>query len=200
MKKLLILLTLWCSTITANAALITIDVEDKAYDINDTLTADIYISELENNFGAQELISLFSFDLIFNENLLDVDNVIFGDKLDVDSFGDPSVRTDTFTAGQPFTLGEAASAFFTDLEFAQIGFTNFLLVSVDFTVKGAGLAEFSLNNAEVYDDFTFLLSSISTQGDRAQLGSQVSVPEPSSMAIFALALLMLVRLTRKAQH
>ena len=45
MKKLLILLTLWCSTITANAALITIDVEDKAYDINDTLTADIYISE-----------------------------------------------------------------------------------------------------------------------------------------------------------
>ena len=62
------------------------------------------------------------------------------------------------------------------------------------------MAEFSLNNAEVYDDFTFLLSSISTQGDSAQLGSQVSVPEPSSMAIFALALLMLMSVARKAQH
>lgn len=196
MKKLLILLTFWCAAITANASMITIDIEDKTYGINDTLTANIYISELEDNFGFQSFVSSFTFDFIFEESLLDFGQVTFGDKLDIDaSF--PSERTDTYTVGMPFTISEDSYA--ADIDIAQFGLSNFLLASIDFTVKGSGLAKFSFEKVDIAD-FGFSHDVISAQRTSAQLGSQVTVPEPSSIAIFALALLMLASMTRKAKH
>ncbi|AWB56155.1 PEP-CTERM sorting domain-containing protein [Colwellia sp. Arc7-D] len=196
MKKLLILLTFWCAAITANASMITIDIEDKTYGINDTLTANIYISELEDNFGFQSFVSSFTFDFIFEESLLDFGQVTFGDKLDIDVFF-PSERTDTYTVGMPLTISEDSYAF--DIDIAQFGLSSFLLASIDFTVKGGGLAKFSFEKVDIAE-FGFSHDVISAQRTSAQLGSQVTVPEPSSIAIFALALLMLASMTRKAKH
>ena len=189
MKKLLILLSFWCAAITANAALITIDVEDKNYGINDTLTANVIISELEGSLGIPVLVSKFNFDFIFEENLLDFGQVTFGNKLDVESFfGDVSVKTQTYSPGQ-LTIGEAApTMFFGELFLAQDGLSSFLLASIDFTVIGQGDAKFSLSNVKIYDDLGNLHETINT------------VPEPSTVAILVLALLMLISMKRKAKH
>ncbi|MGB2742800.1 MAG: PEP-CTERM sorting domain-containing protein [Cognaticolwellia sp.] len=197
MKKLLILLTFWCTAITANASLITIDIEDKVYGINDTLTANIYVSELESSLGFQTFLSAFTFHFFFDESLLDFGQVIFGNKLDVDDFF-PSDRIVTYSAGLPVIIGEETFAYGL-FELAQEGLDNFLLASVSFTVRDSGFAEFSFDNVELLDIITphdFILA----EGNGLQLGEQVSVPEPSTIAIFALALLMLVNITRKAKH
>ncbi|WP_085300566.1 PEP-CTERM sorting domain-containing protein [Cognaticolwellia mytili] len=191
MKKLLILLALWFTTISANASLITIDIEDKAYGINDSLTANIYISELEDSLGIQALVSGFTFDFSFQESLLNFERVMFGSNIDVDPTL-PSFRTDAYISGQPFTVAETSFAFFSDLDLAQSGLNRFLLASVDFTVLGNGLANFALNNANAFDNFALPHSVVDTRGASVQLGNQVSVPEPSSMAIFALAMMLLV--------
>ena len=196
MKKLLILLSFWCAAITANASLITIDVEDKNYGINDTLTANIYISELEDDFGFQTFVTEFTFDFIFAEGLLDFEQVTFGDKLDIDAFF-PSDRVDSYTMGQPFTISETTYAF--DIDTVQFGLSSFLLASIDFTVVGSGLAEFSLANVDVLD-LGFSHDDTSSRGTSAQLGNQVAVPEPSTVAILVLALLMLISMKRKAKH
>tara|TARA_R110001583_G_C5571529_1_gene402108 strand:+ start:465 stop:1043 length:579 start_codon:yes stop_codon:yes gene_type:complete len=192
MKKLLILLSFWCAAISANAALITIDVEDKNYGINDTLTANVIISELEDGLGFQVLVSEFSFDFNFEESLLDFGQVTFGNKLDVESFfGDVSEKNLTNSPSQ-LTISEvAAIMLFNELDDAQRGLSSFLLASIDFTVIGQGDAKFSLSNVEIYDDLGNLHETINTQ---------VAVPEPSTMAILVLALLMLISMKRKAKH
>ena len=192
MKKLLILLSFWCAAISANAALITIDVEDKIYGINDTLTANVFISELEDSLGIQVLVSEFTFDFNFEESLLDFGQVTFGNKLDVESFfGDVSEKNQTYSPSQ-LTISEvAAIMLFNELDDAQRGLSSFLLASIDFTVIGQGDAKFSLSNVEIYDDFGNLHETINTQ---------VAVPEPSTVAILALALLMLISMKRKAKH
>ena len=202
MKKLLILLTFWCTAITANASLITVDIEDKVYGINDTLTANIYISELEGSLGIQTLVSGFTFDFDFTKSLLDFGQVTFGDKLDVDSFfGIPSNTVGLYNPGDSFVkVSEETIADSIDLDFAQGGLSRFLLASIDFTVLGNGQAIFGLRNIAVFDDFATSHDFISGEGNTARLGNQVSVPEPSTIAIFALALLMLVNTTRKAKH
>jgi len=67
-------------------------------------------------------------------------------------------------------------------------------------VLGNGQAIFGLSNIAVFDDFATSHDFISGEGNTARLGNQVSVPEPSTIAIFALALLMLVNMTRKAKN
>lgn len=192
MKKLLILLSFWCAAISANAALITIDVEDKNYGINDTLTANVIISELEDSLGFQVLVSEFAFNFNFEESLLDFGQVTFGNKLDVESFfGDVSEKNLTYSPSQ-LTISEvAAIMLFNELDDAQRGLSSFLLASIDFTVIGQGDAKFSLSNVEIYDDLGNLHETINTQ---------VAVPEPSTVAILVLALLMLISMKRKAKH
>lgn len=199
MKKFLILLTLWCAAITANASLITIDIEDKVYGIDDTLTANIYISELNNGF--QQLISEFSFNLQSPDSLLTFQQATFGTMLDVDMF--TFIPSDTVvdnTALNSLFISEFSYADLFDLFAAQDGFNQFLLASIDFKVAGLGLAEFSWSDVKVVDDFGSAYNDVTAEISSVQLGSQVSVPEPSSIAIFALALLMLANMTRKAKH
>ena len=99
--------------------------------------------------------------------------------------------------GQPFTISETTYAF--DIDTVQFGLSSFLLASIDFTVVGSGLAEFSLANVDVLD-LGFSHDDISSRGTSAQLGNQVAVPEPSTVAILVLALLMLISMKRKAKH
>ena len=195
MKKLLILLTFCFTVINAKATLISIDIEDKAYGINDTLTANIYISDLNN--GLQQLVSAFSFDLLFQDSLLDVDQITFGDKLDVDMFfftpSDKVITPGTNT----LSLSEFSFALSDDLFAAQNGLTSFMLASINFNVKSNGLAEFSLNNASVADDFGFAHQVMRTEGKNVQLGSAVSVPEPHSIAVFLLIALFMVTTVKR---
>ena len=179
MKNFLILLTLWCTTITANASLI-IDIEDKFYGIDDTLTANIYISDFNNGF--QPLVSEFSFNLLSPDSLLTFQQVTFGTRLDVDMV--TFIPSDTVvdnTGLNSLFISEFAFADAFDLFAAQDGLSQFLLASIDFNVVSLGLAEFgSAYNGVTAEDVS------------VRLGSQASVPEPSSIAIFVLAIMLLV--------
>lgn len=199
MKKLFILLTFFMASITANASLITIDVEDKVYNINDTLTANIYISDINNGF--QELVSAFSFDLLSPDNMLTLDRVVFGDKLNV-GFLAPfaSDRLVVNSAPNTVLIDELSFADSFDLLAAQDGLSKFLLVSVDFTVASLGLAHIALANVSVGDDLGVAHALSSIQNVDVRLGSQVAVPEPSSVAIFLVACLLLVGSMRLRNH
>lgn len=188
MKKFLILITLWCSVLTANASLISIDVEDKLYQVGDVLTANIYLSELK--IGPQELVSEYAFDLMSLDSLLTFQGISFGSKLNVGFIPSDQVfnnallnglRVSEFSFGDIFDLGDA-----------QDGFTSFLLASVNFTVKNIGFAALSLENVGVFDENANSHRSLSTKGANVQLGNQVSVPEPSTIAIFSLAIMFLL--------
>lgn len=196
MKKLLILLTLWSATITANASLISMDIEVKAYGIDDTLTADIYISELNNGF--QQLVSEFSFNLLSQDSLLTYQQTRFGNMLDVDFFTFiPSDKLDDNSSLNSLFISEFSFADSFDLLAAQDGHNRFKLASIDFKVTGVGEAEFKFSNVSVLDDFGASHQSVTSQGAIVQLVKRVSVPEPSSIVIFALALLILMSVTKK---
>ena len=195
MKKFLILLTLWCATITANASLITIDIEDKVYGVDDTLTANIYISDLNNGF--QQLISEFSFNLVSPDSLLTFQQATFGTLLDVDMF--TFIPSDTVvdnSAMNNLFISEFSFADSFDLFAAQDGLSRFLLASIDFKVADLGLAEFTWGDVRVVDELANAYSNVTAQGTNVRLGSQVSVPEPSSIAIFALAIVLLLSSSR----
>jgi hypothetical protein len=198
MKKLLTLLMLLTASITANASLISIDIEDKLYNIDDSLTVNIYISDLIQPSGFQALIGGFSFDLLSQDSLLSLEQVIFGDKLDVDTFFfDPSIQIVDSTVANRSIIQETASAFTSDLLNAQGFLSSFLLVSAEFKVMSQGVANFALDNVSVVDDFGFAHSLSAIQARDVQLGtSAVSVPEPNVLIVFMLGLLMLIGLGR----
>ena len=192
MKKFLILLTLWCTVITANASLITIDIEDKVYGIDDTLTANIYFSNSNN--AVHQLVSEFSFDLFSPDSLLAFQQVNFGDMLDVDMLTFfPSDREVDNTMLNSLVISEFSYADAFDLSAAQNGLDKFLLASIDFNVLALGLAGFSLSNVYFADDLGLAHQVVVTQGASVQLGNQVSVPEPSTIVIFALAIMLLMK-------
>jgi hypothetical protein len=191
MKKFLVLLTFWCAAITANASLITIDIEDKAYGLDDTLTANIYVSELNNGF--QQLVSAFSFNLLTQDSLLTFQQATFGIMLDVDMF--TFFPSDTVVDNSALTslfISEFSYADGVDLLAAQGSSDNFLLASIDFKVAGLGLADFSLTSVLLGNELGGAHQPLKTEGASVQLGNQVSVPEPSTMAIFALAIMLLM--------
>ena len=203
MKKFLILLTLWCTTITANASLIdidmTIDIEDKVYGIDDTLTANIYISNLNNGF--QQLISEFSFNLMSKDNMLTFQQATFGSKLDVDMFFfTPSDKVVDNSEFNNLFVSEFSYAGQDDLLAAQDGLSRFLLASIDFKVSGLGLAELTWGNVKLFDELGSEYNNVAAKVNSARLGNQVAVPEPSTVAILVLALLMLISMKRKAKH
>lgn len=198
MKKLYLVCCLWLLALNAHATLISIDIEDKFYAIGDTLTADIYISEI--NTGFQALIAEFYFDLDSPDSLLSLTSVDFGDKLRVAPFYDSEQFFDNSVANR-LTLSEISSAWWDELLAVQDGLDAFVLASVNFNVLAAGKAEFALVNASASDEWgTPYLVSTQNVPVTVTLGKIAQVPEPNSIILIVIALLGCMAMRRGQAH
>lgn len=198
MKKLIAIFATVFMTLSTQASLLSIDLDNTNYQVGDTLQANVMISDIEQDaFGFQKLLASFDFDLLFDSSLLAYQSTTFGTSLDVDPFF-ASNQLDLEVAPGNLFLSEVSFAFSNDLFVAQDGQSSFLLASVNFDVISDGLNTFQFDNVILGDDFGTEFSSVSTSAAEVIFTDATSVPETPSLAIFALGLIALVVRSRKA--
>ncbi len=195
MKKLVILITSLLWAVQANATLMSVELDSSSYMVGDVATANIVISDIEQEFGFQKLLASFEFDLTFNNTQLGYRESSFGNLLDVDPLFPSSQFTDSTSVAGEVYMSELSLAFGPDLFFAQSGLDSFTLASVSFDVLASGTSMLELTNVELGDDLGIAFSDIATSSANLTTNS-INVSEPSSLAIFGLSLLLL--LGRKA--
>jgi hypothetical protein len=198
MKKLIAIFATVFMTLSSQASLLSIDLDNTDYQVGDTLQANVMISDIEqDDFGFQKLLASFDFDLLFDSSLLAYQSTTFGTSLDVDPFfaGD---QLDLEVAPGSLFLSELSFAFSNDLFAAQDGQSSFLLASVNFDVVSSGLNTFQFDNVLLNDDFGTEFSSVSTFDAEVIITEATSVPEVPSLAIFVLGLIALVARSHRA--
>lgn len=198
MKKLIALFATALISLSSQATLLSIDLDNTDYQVGDTLQANVMISDIEeDSFGFQKLLASFELDLLFDSSLLAYQSTNFGTSLDVDPFF-ASNQLDLEIGSGSLFLSEVSFAFSDDLFVAQDGQSSFLLASVSFDVISDGLNIFQFDNVVLGDDFGTDFSSVSSSGAEVIVGGATSVPEMPSLAIFALGLIALVVRQHKA--
>ncbi len=194
MKKLTMLLTAFLFSLSANATLITVELNNTDYNVGDVLSADIVISEIELDSTFQRIVGDFEFNLNFDNTVIDFISASFGDKLDVDP--DPFWASDQSiisSLGSVF-LSEISYALDSDLFFAQDGLTSFVLASIDFNVIGTGASFVNLSEVAIGDAYgnDFLAVNAIGQTYSVKNGNSVGVPEPSTVFLMLIAMFFFV--------
>jgi hypothetical protein len=196
MKKIIILLTTLFVSLSSQATLITVELNQNTYQVGDVLTASFIISEIEDDASAlQRMLSGFGFDVSWNNMMIEYSAVRFGDKLDAaPGF---SVQSPINLMANSLTLSETSYSWSDELFAVQNGLSRFLLASVDFNVVGAGngLGSLDLSNVVLWDDFNIDFSDINSRNKEYSVTSAnpIDVPEPSSMVLMLMGFIFLVR-------
>jgi hypothetical protein len=196
MKKIIILLTTLFVSLSSQATLITVELNQNTYQVGDVLTANFIISEIEDDASAlQRMLSGFGFDVSWNNIMIEYSAVRFGDKLDAaPGF---SVQSPINLMANSLTLSETSYSWSDELFAVQNGLSRFLLASVDFNVVGAGngLGSLDLSNVVLWDDFNIDFSDINSRNKEYSVTSAtpIDVPEPSSMVLMLMGFIFLVR-------
>jgi len=197
MKKLLILLTTFLISLSSQATLITIELDQDSYQGGDTLNANFIVSEIEENAGIQSILASFEFVVTWDNAMIEYVSSSFGTNLDVD-LSSPSDQVVDDQSGNAH-VSEISFAWLEDLNFAQDGLDSFLLASIEFNVTGSstGFGTLGLSNI-LFGDASFLGDGFQTVtgNDKQYLvtpGSPVGVPEPSSIFLALMGLALFVR-------
>lgn len=196
MKKIIILLTTLFVSLSSQATLITVELNQNTYQVGDVLTANFTISEIEDDASAlQRMLSGFGFDVSWNNMMIEYSAVRFGDKLDAaPGF---SVQSPINLMANSLTLSETSYSWPDELFAVQNGLSRFLLASVDFNVVGAGngLGSLDLSKVVLWDDFDIDFSDINSRNKEYSVTSAtpIDVPEPSSMVLMLMGFIFLVR-------
>jgi len=185
MKKLTLLLTMLFTSLSSQATLLSIDLNQDSYQVGDTLTADIVISDIEDYSDAsQRLLASFEFDLSWNDTLIEYSSFTFGDKLNVGFLGSDQ---DSDVMSNSLGLTEISYDFFgSDLFAAQDGLSSFVLASIDFKVIGDDIGVLRLSRVLLGDVYGISLPNITVE-------SPVDVPEPASILLILMALTLLIK-------
>ena len=180
------------------ATLISVEVADQPYQAGDIVTADIVISEIEQDSGANQIaLGAFSLDFLFDSNLIENTQVTFGNSLD---FGTGLFPADfgqsVNDSGNSLLISEISSEDPFVLFTEQQVLSSFVLASVQFELKGEGTVDLTLGNVSLFSAAaifgTFTPSSIDLRGASFTVGS-TQVPVPASAGLMLLPLLFLVR-------
>lgn len=194
MKRLTTLLTAFLFSLSANATLITVELNDTDFSVGDVISADIVISDIELDPTFQKIVGDFEFMLNFDETIIEFVSAVFGDKLDVDP--DPFWASDKSISAllSSIHLSEISYALASDLFVAQNGLASFVLASVDFNVIGAGASAINLSDVAIGDDLGASFVSVATmsQAYSAVNPNPVGVPEPGTILLLLTAMTFLV--------
>jgi hypothetical protein len=193
MKKIILLITLLFVSLNSQATLLSINLNQDSYQIGDVLTADIVISDIEEDMsGFQKLLASFDFNVSWDNSIIEFTSSRFGNKLNVGEY--PSVQ-DLDTMADSLGLSEISSAWWDELLAVQDGLSSFVLASVDFIVIDNGLGTLDLSNLAFGDDFGGAFTDVNSNDKAYSVtsGNPVDVPEPTSIIIVLMGLALLVR-------
>lgn len=194
MKKLTLLLTMLFTSVSSQATLLSIDLNQDSYQVGDTLTADVVISDIEeDSVGITKLLADFAFNFSWESSLLEYSSVNFGSMLDVDLFFESHKLVSDNTGN--VRIGELSLAFSDDLFFAQDGLSSFILASINFNVIADGTDTLELADIELGDDFGNAFTNVTTNDKAYSVtsGNPVDVPEPASIVLILMALALLIK-------
>lgn len=195
MKKLISFICVVLFSVTANATLISVELDKSTYQVGDTVTADIIVTG-SSSFDIGYLIGTLALDVVFDEQLVTFNSVSFGDKMNTGNpldwfFGFQSATPGSGVVG----LEEQSDLFFDDLFILQGGLPSFTFATLTFTASKVGSGAFDLSTLFLGDAFGAPLAS-TTLAASYDIEGATSVPEPSTIALFSV--LGLLALRRKA--
>lgn len=181
-------------SLQSQATVITVELDKSQYEVGETVTAQLWLSDIHT------LVTSFNTSLLFNDQLLQLQSVLFGNFLTL-----PAVGSDQGTqqnAGQ-LDLWEMFFGFSTEdideLRAVQPG-NKFLLANISFTALKNGLSELSLRNSAVtYEplgDAPYLDEEVMPGGAFVQTGNPALVSAPATAWLMLPALLLMLRLRR----
>ncbi|PKI16549.1 hypothetical protein [Colwellia sp. 12G3] len=193
MKKIITLLATLLISLSSQATLLNIELNQDSYQIGDVLTADFIISDIEEDaVGFQKLLATFDFNVSWDNSIIEYVSTRFGNKLNVGAGG-----SDQFSDDMADSLGlsETSYAWWDELLVVQDGVSSFVLASVDFTVIGNGSGTVDLSNLAFGDDFGAAFTDVSASDKAYSVtsGNPVDVPEPTAIILMLVALTLLVR-------
>lgn len=181
--------------VQSQATVINMQLDQTQYEVGDTVTAELWLNDI------QDLVTGFDASLLFNNNLLQLQQVSFGDFLSVPLVGSDR---DFFADNGQLDLWELYLGFSTedmaDLRALQPG-NSFRLASISFTALKNGFAKLQLGSASVvYEpigDLPYIDMEVRSELAQLQIGDQATaVPAPATAWLLLPALLAL-RLRRR---
>lgn len=182
--------------VQSQATVINIQLDQNQYQAGDTVTAELWLSDI------QDLVTGFDASLLFNSKLLQLQNVSFGDFLSIPAVGSDR---DFFADNGKLTLWELYFGFstedMTDLAAVQPG-TSFRLASISFTALKNGLAKLQLDSAsvvyEAIGSSPYMDMEVRSELAQVQIGDQATaVSAPATAWLLLPALLLMLRLRRR---
>lgn len=193
MKKFITLLSGLLISLSSQATLLSIDLNQTSYEIGDVMTAEFIISDLEEDtLGFQKLLASFDFNIAWDSALIEHVSTSFGDKLNVGPSG-----SDQFSniMTNNADLSEISYAWWDELLPVQDSLSSFVLASVDFTVTGNGSGTLDLTNVSFGDDFGDAFTDVNSTNKAYSVtsGTPINVPEPAAIVLILMALILLAR-------
>ncbi|MFD2167045.1 cohesin domain-containing protein [Thalassotalea euphylliae] len=193
MKKLLMTLGLMLS-LNAQATLLSLNIDEQLYNVGDTVTAEIVVSDIELVAGFQREVAGFNLNLDFDNTLLSLAGISFGNQLDQNA--GMSIQT-SFDLGTSAFISELSFLPGFVLAFEQSLLSSFVLATVSFEVLAEGQANFGFSNVALTDSTSASFNGLQTQGSSLTLGNTVQVPAPTTLLLALLPAAFLVRRTRQ---
>ena len=175
------LFILACSLIAAapcQAAVVSLLPSASLVNMGDAFSVDLQVSDL----GVGTSVGVYDIDVGFDNTVLTLGNVSFGNGLDVLGLG--SIRFGTFGTGT-VNLFELSLDTAADLLALQPG--SFVLATLSFTAAAPGTAALTLSLNALGDAYGDSLTA-SLVGTSVTIGAPTSVPEPATYLLVAAAL------------
>ncbi len=181
----------------ATAGIISLDESASSISLGETVSIDLTVAGL-GEFVAPTL-GAFTAEVLFDPLVLALDSITFGDFLgapDPDhgaGVGSP-FETDIFVTQTPGSISMDELSFLFDFELDPLQPGSFVLATMTFTGAGAGVSSVDIGSPLFSDAFGFPISLTGINGATISVAS--AVPEPSSVVLFGLGSLFLLRIAR----